>query len=69
MSREGVTQVLTKAAEDPDFKQRAQQDPSLLDQYDLTDEEKEALRNRDHESLEAMGVDQRQTKWMAAKPT
>jgi hypothetical protein len=67
MSKAGVEQVLTRAAQDEDFKNRVPSDPSVLDQYDLTDEEKAALVNKDHEGLEALGVDQRQTRWMARK--
>ena len=41
----------------------------LLDQYDLTSDEKAALARIDHATLEAVGVDQRKTSWMARKDT
>ena len=69
MSKAGVEQVLTRAAQDEAFKNQIAADPSMLDQYDLTDDEKAALVNSDHASLEAVGVDKRQTSWMARKDT
>jgi hypothetical protein len=69
MSRAGVEQVLTRAAQDEAFKDQVSNDPSVLDQYELTDDEKAALVNKDHAGLEALGVDQRQTSWMARKDT
>jgi hypothetical protein len=69
MSKTGVEQVLKRAAQDEAFKSQIPNDPSVLDQYDLTDDEKTALVNKDHAGLEAIGVDQRQTSWMARKDT
>jgi hypothetical protein len=67
LSKAGVEEVLTRAAQDEAFKTQVMDDPSVLDQYDLTDAEKAALVNKDHASLEAVGVDQRKTSWMARK--
>jgi hypothetical protein len=61
-------EILTRSAQDPEFTRRVLADPSLLDQYDLTAEERSALATKDHTALEAMGVDERQTKFMARKP-
>ncbi|HZO27942.1 MAG TPA: hypothetical protein VFH48_18345 [Chloroflexota bacterium] len=69
MSKDGVEAVLTRAAQDEAFKRQVMDDPSVLDQYDLTDAEKSALVSKDHASLEAVGVDQRKTSWMARKDT
>jgi len=69
MSKAGVEQVLTRAAQDGAFQQQIANDPSVLDQFDLTDDEKSALVNKDHATLEAVGVDKRQTSWMARKDT
>jgi hypothetical protein len=69
MSKAGVEQVLTRAAQDDAFKRQVMDDPSVLDQFDLTDEEKAALANSDRAVLEASGVDRRQTSWMARKDT
>jgi len=69
MSKTGVEQVLTRAAQDEEFKRRVTDDPSVLDQFDLTDDEKAALTSKDHATLEAVGVDKRQTSWMARKDT
>jgi hypothetical protein len=67
MSREGLTQALTRAALEPSFRTRIQQDPSLLDAFDLTEAEKEALRAQDTSALESMSVDERKTPWFLAK--
>ena len=69
MSKTGVEQVLTRAARDEAFKRQIMDDPSVLDQFDLTGDEKAALVNKDHAGLEAVGVDKRQTSWMARKDT
>jgi hypothetical protein len=67
MSREGLTQALTRAALEPSFRARIQQDPSLLDAFDLTEAEREALRTQDTSALESMSVDERKTPWFLAK--
>jgi hypothetical protein len=67
MSREGLTQALTRAALEPDFRARVRQDPSLLETFDLTEDEKEALRTEDNSALESMSVDERKTPWFLAK--
>jgi hypothetical protein len=69
MSKEGVEAVLTRAAQDEAFKNQIANDASVLNQFDLTADEKTALMNNDHASLEAVGVDQRKTSWMARKDT
>ena len=67
MSREGLTQALTQAAREPSFRARIHQDPSLLDAFDLTEAEKEALRTADSDALDSMSVDERKTPWFLAK--
>ena len=67
MSREGLTQALTRAALEPGFRARVRQDPSLLEVFDLTEDEKEALRTEDNSVLESMSVDERKTPWFLAK--
>ncbi len=67
MSREGLTQALTQAALEPSFRARIQQDPSLLDAFDLTEAEKEALHTQDTSALDSMSVDERKTRWFLAK--
>ncbi len=52
MSRKGLTDVLTRVALEPDFRSRVHQDPALLDAFDLTEAEKEALRTQDSDALE-----------------
>jgi hypothetical protein len=67
MSRQGLTQVLTRAAQEPSFRSRIHQDPSLLDAFDLTEAEKEALRTQDSDALDSMSVDERKTRWFLCK--
>ena len=67
MSRKGLTEVLTRVALEPSFRSRIQQDPGLLDTFDLSEAEKEALRNGDSDALDSMSVDERKTPWFVAK--
>ena len=67
MSRKGLTDVLTRVALEPDFRSRVHQDPALLDAFDLTEAEKEALRTQDSDALDSMSVDERKTPWFLAK--
>jgi len=67
MSREGLTQALTRAALEPSFRARIQEDPSVLDAFDLTEVEKRALRTHDTSALESMSVDERKTRWFIFK--
>jgi hypothetical protein len=67
MSKHGVLQVLTRAAQDKEWGEQSPRNPSILDEFELTEEEKTALMNKDHEGLEAAGVDQRHTRFMAMK--
>ena len=67
MSREGLTQALTRAALEPSFRARIQQDPSVLDAFDLTEAEKRALRTQDTSALDFMSVDERKTRWFLCK--
>lgn len=69
MSKAAVEQVLTRAAQDEEFKHQVASGADVLGEYDLTDAEKAALVNKDHSGLEALGVDQRKTSWMARKDT
>jgi hypothetical protein len=67
MSRKGLTEVLTRVALEPSFRSRIHQDPSLLDGFDLTEAEKEALHAQDSDALDSMSVDERKTPWFLAK--
>jgi hypothetical protein len=67
MSRKGVTEVLTRVALEPSFRSRINEDPSVLDAFDLTETEKEALRTQDSDALDSMSVDERKTPWFLAK--
>jgi hypothetical protein len=67
MSREGLTQALTQAVLEPGFRARMHQDPSVLDAFDLTDAEREALRTQDVSALDSMSVDERKTRWFLCK--
>ena len=67
MSREGLTQALTRAALEPSFRARIQQDPSVLDAFDLTEIEKRALRTQDTSALDSMSVDERKSRWFLCK--
>jgi hypothetical protein len=67
MSREGLTQVLIQAALEPSFRSRIRQDPSVLDAFDLTEAEREALRTYDTRALDSLSVDERKTRWFLCK--
>jgi hypothetical protein len=62
MSLEGIEQILERGAREPLFADEIKQDPSILDQYDLTDEEKTALLSKDLDVLESLGLEDRVTK-------
>ena len=62
MSMEGLEQILERGAREPDFATKIRNDPSLLDQYELTADERAALLSRDLDKIESLGMDERVTK-------
>ncbi|HLH22548.1 MAG TPA: Os1348 family NHLP clan protein [Chloroflexota bacterium] len=63
MSREALMQAVERASTDAAFRSQLQRDPdAALAGYDLTPEERAALRADDSEQLAALGVDARVTK-------
>jgi hypothetical protein len=63
MSREALAQVVERASTDAAFRAQLQSNPeSAVTGYDLTPEERAALRSRDTEALRTLGVDARISK-------
>jgi hypothetical protein len=62
MSLQGIEQVLERGAREPDFSSKIKADPSVLDEYDLTEDERTALLTGNQEQLEALGMEDRVTK-------
>ena len=62
MSMEGLEKILERGAREPDFATKIRKDPSLLDQYELTADERAALLSRDLDKIESLGMDERVTK-------
>ena len=62
MSMEGMEKILERGAREPDFATKIRKDPSLLDQYELTADERAALLSRDLDKIESLGMDERVTK-------
>ena len=62
MSIEAIEQILERGARDPNFATELRNDPSILDQYDLTAEERAAILSRDEGQIESLGMDERVTK-------
>jgi hypothetical protein len=58
-----LNQVIARASTDEAFRARLQSDPmAALAGYELTPEERAALRSGDHEAIQALGVDARVSK-------
>jgi hypothetical protein len=62
MSLKGIEQVLERGAREPEFAAEIRRDPKVLEQYDLTAEEREAILSRDPVKLEKLGMNDRLTK-------
>jgi hypothetical protein len=62
MSLEAIEQIMERGAREPEFARQIRDDPSVLDQYDITAEEREALLSRDPDRLEALGLEGRVTR-------
>ena len=62
MSSEAIEQILERGAKDPSFATAIRQDPSLLEQFDLTADERAAILSRDVDQIEALGMNERVTK-------
>ena len=62
MSLKGIEAVLERGAREPDFAAKIRRDPKVLDQYDLTTEERAAILSRDPVQLEKLGMSDRFTK-------
>ena len=63
MSKGTLGQVVKRAIGDAAFRRQLQSDPGgALKGFDLTDEERSALRSGDASKLSALGVDQRMSK-------
>ena len=62
MSLKGIEEILERGAREPYFANQIKQDPSLLDQYDLTDDERQALLVGDVDAIDALSLEDRVTK-------
>ena len=63
MSMQAVTQVLERTLSDPTFREQLKTNfDAAIKGYDLTDNEKAALKKGDEVKLRAMGVDERLSK-------
>lgn len=63
MSMQAVTQILERALSDPTFRAQLKSNfDAAIKGYDLTDNEKAALKKGDETTLRAMGVDERLSK-------
>ena len=62
MSLQAIEQILERGAREPQFADAIKTDPSVLDQYELTDEERKAILSRDLDTLESLGMEERVTK-------
>ncbi|HUF54910.1 MAG TPA: hypothetical protein VMR52_14265 [Dehalococcoidia bacterium] len=66
MSIEQITKLLQDIEKDPSAWQRDQ--AAVMSNYDLTDDERAALRTGDDAALQAMGVDERLSKVAKVRP-
>jgi hypothetical protein len=62
MSLKGIEQVLERGARDPEFAKEIRRDPKVLDQYDLSADERTAILSRDPLKLEKLGLSDKLTK-------
>ena len=63
MSKEGVVSFVEKALSNQAFQSQLKENPeAALNQFDLTDGEREAIRSGSEEDLKAMGLDTRLSK-------
>jgi len=62
MSTEAIEKILERGARDPQFAAAIRNDPSVLDEYDLTADERTAILSRDNDQIEALGMNERVTK-------
>jgi hypothetical protein len=65
LSKQAMMAVLDRAAKDQRFNwQMMKQPDGALAQFDLTEPEREALRNGDRDELVACGLDERIAAWI-----
>ncbi len=70
MSKQAMMAVLDRAAKDQRFNwQMMSQPDAALDQFDLTEAEREALKTGDREKLLACGLDERIAAWIPWRST
>jgi hypothetical protein len=62
MSIAAIEQILERGARDPSFATEIRNNPSLLDEFDLTPEERAAILSRDSDKIDALGMNERVTK-------
>ena len=63
MSKEGVVSFVEKAINDEAFQAELKENPeAALSQFDLTEEEKSAIKSGSEEELKALGLDERLSK-------
>ncbi|MGH2460054.1 MAG: Os1348 family NHLP clan protein [Chloroflexota bacterium] len=65
MSKQAMHAVLDRACKDMRFNVRMIDDPDrALNDYDVTPEEREALKSCQRDKLVAVGLDERMTAWI-----
>jgi len=65
MSKQAMHAILDRACKDMRFNMRMIQDPDLaMDEYDVTPEERLALKSCRREELVSVGLDERMTAWI-----
>jgi len=62
MSLKGIEQVLERGARDPKFAAEIRKDPKVLEQFDLSVDERAAILSRDPVKLEKLGLADKMTK-------
>ena len=62
MSIEAIEKILERGARDPEFASQIRKDPKVLDEYELTPDERTAILSRDNDQIEALGMNERVTK-------
>jgi len=61
MSLKGIEQILERGAREPKFAAEIKRNPKVLDEYDLTAEERAAILSGDRARLEKLGMDEQVT--------